>query len=116
MQSVSSNAVAQKLSNFLSIQNAITVPANTPTKLPIPVNASETLRTGYLVMNCGHTSTGNSTYAFLYLLRVGYSGNNHTETLITSSGSRSPFTFSFGVSSDGYITVTSTGKTMVYVF
>ena len=116
MQSVSSNAVAQKFSNFLSIQNAITVNANTPTKLPIPVNASETFRDGYLVMNCGHTSLGSSTYAYLYLLRVGYSENFHTETLIASSGSRGSFTFSFGVSSDGYITVTSTIKTMVYVF
>lgn len=115
MQSVSSSAVAQKFSNFLSIQNAILVNPNVPTKLPIPVNAGETFRDAYLVMNCGHTSTGSSTYAFLYLLRVGYSENYHTETLIASSGTRGSYTFSFGVSSDGYITVTSTIRTIVYV-
>jgi hypothetical protein len=115
MQSVSSNAVAQKFNNFLSIQNSIICDARVPTKLPIRVNAGETFRDAYLIINCGHTSNEDNTYAFLYLLRVGYSGNHYTSTLISSSGSRGGWSFSFGVSSDGYITATSTITTSVYV-
>lgn len=99
-----------------SNEGVFKVPANTTVKTPINVNSGNSQKAGYLLMIEGNTSAGDLTYVELYLIRCGYSGNHVTQKLISSSGSKSAFSQTFGVSEDGYLTITSDIAVSYYIF
>lgn len=99
-----------------SNEGVIKIRANTTEKTPINVNAGGSQKAGYLLMLEGNTGSNNLTYVELYLIRCGYSGNNVTKTLISSSGSKGSFSQTFGVSDDGYLTITSNIEVSYYIF
>ena len=95
---------------------SIIIPQNGTVVTSIAVNAGETQRTGFLLMIEGHTSGEDNTYCELYLIRVGYGGNHHTEELIHSSGKKNTYKHTFGISSDGYLTISSNVMSRYYIF
>jgi hypothetical protein len=115
MHSVTSNAVANAML-FPKALNSYYLYDHDTIKTPIPVNAGETEATGYLLTYMGHTDAGDHTFVELYLIRVGYSGNNHIETLIASSGNVGTYRPTFGVSNDGYLTVYVPLKSRVCIY
>ena len=94
---------------------SINITKNETVVTPIAVNAGPTQRVGFLLMIEGNVSDEDATYCELYLIRVGYSGNHHTETLLHSSGNKL-FTHTFGISSDGYLTISSNVQARYYIF
>ena len=95
---------------------SINIPKNGTVVTSIAVNAQGTQRTGFLLMIEGNTSDEDHTYCELYLIRVGYSGNHHTETLIHSNGIKGEISHTFGISSDGYLTISSNIQSRYYIF
>ena len=95
---------------------SIIIPRNVTVVTPIKVNCGIEQRTGFLLMIEGNVSDGNNTYCELYLIRVGYSGNHHTEILIHSDGNKGNNTHTFGVSDDGYLTLISNIDSRYYIF
>ena len=95
---------------------SINIPKNGTVVTSIAVNAQATQRTGFLLMIEGNISDEDATYCELYLIRVGYSGNHHTETLIHSNGNKSNISHTFGISSDGYLTINSNIQSRYYIF
>lgn len=79
---------------------------NTPVDTGISVNAQSRGET-LLVLCSGHSATGNSTTSAIYMLRLGYDGNNmHTSEIVKDTGSNTPGNyFTFGVSSNGTLTI-----------
>ena len=79
---------------------------NTPVDTGISVNAQSRGET-LLVLCSGHSATGDSTTSAIYMLRLGYDGNNmHTSEIVKDTGSDTPGNyFTFGVSSNGTLTI-----------
>lgn len=69
-------------------------------------------RTFLAVIN-GHTASGDYTFSKIYMLRLGYSGDYVTPTLIAESkgSSVSTGTFTFSVNENHYLTLTMTLNT-----
>ena len=95
---------------------SISIPEDGTVVTSIAVNAGTAQRTGFLLMIEGNYSDEDDTYCELYLIRVGYSGNHHTETLIHSNGNKGPSKHTFGISSDGYLTISSNIMSRYYIF
>ena len=95
---------------------SIIIPKNGTVVTPIAVNAGNAQRTGFLLMIEGNISNEDATYCELYLIRVGYSGNHHTETLIHSNGNKASVNHTFGISSNGYLTISSNVQSRYYIF
>lgn len=94
----------------------IKIPANGTVVTSIKVNSDVTQRVGFLLMIEGNINDGNDTYCELYLIRVGYSGNHHKEILIHSDGDKRTYKHTFGISDDGYLTISATIASRYYIF
>ena len=95
---------------------SVQIPANATVVTSIKVNSGSTQRIGFLLMIEGNISNENNTYCELYLIRVGYSGNHHTEILIHSDGNKNNAKHTFGVSDDGYLTLSANIESRYYIF
>lgn len=115
-KAVTSNAVETALKKYNGNDKSINIPPNETVVTSIAVNAEATQRVGFLLMIEGNYSDGDATYCELYLIRVGYNGNHHTETLIHSNGNKGNNKHTFGVSDDGYLTISSNIQSRYYVF
>lgn len=105
---VTSDAVANTMLPSKTITFSEIIDVRTTLKTSIPVNAGESNRNGFLLLYMSHTSSAEYTFVKLYLVRVGYSGNNHIENVISESGSLpAQYTPTFDVSPDGYLTIYS---------
>ena len=90
--------------------------ANETVVTSIKVNAGPEQRVGFILMIEGNINDGDNTYCELYLIRVGYSGNHHTETLIHSNGNKGNNKHTFGISNDGYLTLSANINSRYYIF
>ena len=95
---------------------SVKIPTNGTVVTSIKVNSGSNQRFGFLLMIEGNTSNGNATYCELYLIRVGYDGNHHTEKLIHSDGNKGSNKHTFGISDDGYLTISATIESRYYIF
>lgn len=102
-----SNAVYDYIKAFRTIDNSIRINRNQTYKTNISVNTETLQRCGYIALVMGNIGSDAATYVKIYLLRTGYNGNYLFATLLHESGNSGPYTFTFDVSNDGYITFTS---------
>ena len=95
---------------------SIKIPKDGTVVTSIKVNAGPLRRTGFLLMIEGNISNEDDTYCELYLIRVGYDGNHHKEILIHSDGNKGNYKHTFGISDDGYLTISANIESRFYIF